>query len=61
MKTFRTFVILALCIGLLFNTTSCVVLVTKDNGKHKGWFKNPHNPHHPHSTNPGKSKGKPHK
>ncbi|MFI5203576.1 MAG: hypothetical protein ACHQF2_03680 [Flavobacteriales bacterium] len=29
-----------------------------DNGKHKGWFKNPNNPHHPNSTNPGKSKGK---
>ncbi|MES2733108.1 MAG: hypothetical protein V4714_15275 [Bacteroidota bacterium] len=22
-------------------------VVKKDNGKHKGWYKNPHNPHHP--------------
>ncbi|NDK56984.1 hypothetical protein [Pontibacter fetidus] len=32
----------------------------KDNGLHKGWYKNPNNPHHPNTTNPGhtKSKGK---
>lgn len=54
----------------LFSTTSCVVfLEKKDNGKHKGWYKNPKNPHHPgHGTpgkgNPGKGspgKGKPKK
>jgi hypothetical protein len=22
-------------------------VVKKDNGKHKGWYKNPNNPHHP--------------
>ena len=33
----------------------------KDNGLHKGWYKNPNNPHHPNTTNPGhaKKKGKP--
>ena len=33
----------------------------KDNGLHKGWYKNPNNPHHPNTTNPGhtKQKGKP--
>ncbi|MBC5993701.1 hypothetical protein [Pontibacter cellulosilyticus] len=33
----------------------------KDNGLHKGWYKNPNNPHHPSTTNPGhtKQKGKP--
>ncbi|MDX5421925.1 MAG: hypothetical protein LPK07_06755 [Hymenobacteraceae bacterium] len=33
----------------------------KDNGLHRGWYKNSHNPHHPHTTNPGhtKHKGKP--
>jgi len=40
---------------LLFAATSCVV-VRKDNGKHRGWFKNRNNPHHPRTTNPGKSK-----
>ena len=39
----------------------------KDNGLHKGWYKNPNNPHHPNTTNPGhtkqkgKGKGKGHK
>ncbi len=58
MKPFRTVIILALCAGLLFSVTSCTVFVKKDNGKHKGWFKNPNNPHNQDSTNPGKSKGK---
>lgn len=27
-------------------------VVKKDNGKHKGWYKNPNNPHHPaHNSN----------
>ncbi|MER2996553.1 hypothetical protein ABS362_03295 [Pontibacter populi] len=30
----------------------------KDNGLHKGWYKNPNNPHHPNTTNPGHTKGK---
>ena len=30
----------------------------KDNGLHKGWYKNPNNPHHPRTTNPGHTKGK---
>ncbi|GAB3536949.1 hypothetical protein GCM10027443_28560 [Pontibacter brevis] len=28
----------------------------KDNGLHKGWYKNPNNPHHPLTTNPGHTK-----
>ncbi len=34
----------------------------KDNGLHKGWYKNSNNPHHPNTTNPGhtKQKGKGH-
>ncbi|WP_276498999.1 hypothetical protein [Pontibacter litorisediminis] len=30
----------------------------KDNGLHKGWYKNPNNPHHPNTTNPGHTKHK---
>ncbi|WP_161890186.1 hypothetical protein [Pontibacter russatus] len=30
----------------------------KDNGLHKGWYKNPNNPHHPNTTNPGHTKAK---
>lgn len=58
MKKMKIIMILVLCTGLLLNATSCLVFVNKDNGKHKGWYKNPNNPHHPNSTNPGKSKGK---
>ncbi|MCF8298754.1 MAG: hypothetical protein K9J13_14495 [Saprospiraceae bacterium] len=58
MKTIKIFTLTLLCIGLLFSTTSCSVLVVKDNGKHKGWYKNTNNPHHPNTTNPGKAKGK---
>ncbi|MDQ3109119.1 MAG: hypothetical protein M3R17_04415 [Bacteroidota bacterium] len=38
----------------LISANSCTVRTyKKDNGKHKGWYKNPNNPHHPNSTNPG--------
>ncbi len=57
MKLLKTITIPVFCIGLLFATSSCV-MVKKDNGLHKGWFKNRNNPHHPNSTNPGKAKHK---
>jgi len=57
-KTFRIIAILLLCMGLLFSTTSCIVFVKKDNGRHKGWYKNSNNPHNHHITNPGKYNGK---
>jgi hypothetical protein len=61
MKHIRILAIL-MCCGILLNTTSCVT-VRKDNGKHKGWFKNPNNPHNPAHTSkaaakPAKAKGK---
>lgn len=28
-------------------------VVKKDNGKHKGWYKNPKNPHHPSHSSGG--------
>jgi len=43
-------------LALIFVTSSCVV-VRKDNGKHRGWFKNRNNPPHLNSKFPGKSKG----
>jgi hypothetical protein len=49
--------ILPLTLMLMLITTSCLVLVEKDSGKHKGWYKNTNNPHHPKTTNPGKGKG----
>ncbi len=58
MKLFKQFALAALCAGFLFSATSCAVMVRKDNGKHKGWYKNSNNPHHPFTTNPGKAKGK---
>lgn len=65
MKIFKTFAAVILSIGLLIGVNSCTVSIfKKNNGKHKGWHKNPNNPHHPNTTNPGhtkdpgKSKGK---
>lgn len=60
MKTIRLFTTLMIGIVFLFSTSSCFVYVDKDNGKHRGWYKNPNNPHHPQSTKPakvGKSNG----
>lgn len=59
MKTFRVEFVIVLCLGILFSTTSCLVLVEKDNGRHRGWHNNSNNPHNPNSTNPKKSKGNP--
>jgi len=61
MKRFKTIAILLLSLSLLYGTTSCVVRVNenhRNNGNHKGWYKNSNNPHHPNSTNPGKSHSK---
>lgn len=37
---------------------SCKVIYKKDQGKHKGWFKNKNNPNNPNTTNPKGKKGK---
>lgn len=55
MKTVRLFTALIVGVVFMFSTSSCFVFVNKDNGHHKGWYKNPNNPHHPKSTNPGKA------
>lgn len=55
MKIFKSIAVLALFAGLAGGSASCVV-IKKDNGKHKGWYKNPNNPHHPNTTNPGHTK-----
>ena len=51
---------IALYIGVSVSLTSCVVVppvaVKKDNGKHKGWYKNTNNPHNANTTNPGHTK-----
>jgi hypothetical protein len=60
MKKIKALILLlAFCSGLLISSTSCVVLVKEDNGRHRGWFKNPKNPHNVFYSNPqkGKSKG----
>jgi uncharacterized protein YxeA len=44
---------------LLIIPQSCLVLVEKDNGKHKGWYKkhpSKKSPQHPSNSNPGKNK-----
>ena len=57
MKTLKLVSILAFCLVFLFSVTSCVVLVKKDNGNHKGWYKNPKNPHNPNNLDLGSRKG----
>lgn len=52
MKILKLFSALVLSTGLMIGANSCVIH-KKDNGKHKGWYKNPNNPHHPNTTNPG--------
>lgn len=50
---FLLLTVLTFCFSI---STRCTV-VKHDNGKHKGWFKNPNNPHNPlHASkgNPGK-------
>jgi len=54
MKPFKLLAAFALCLYLLLSQ-SCRVYVQKDNGKHKGWFKNSNNPHNP-GHGAGKSK-----
>jgi hypothetical protein len=48
----------AILFAALFSNTSCIVAnrtaVRHDNGKHKGWYKNPNNPHNPASTKQAK-------
>jgi len=56
MKVFKKGIMLVLIIGLLFGASSCTVFFSKDNGNHKGWYKNTNNPHHVNSTNPGNNK-----
>jgi hypothetical protein len=51
MKTLIAFIIGA---TILIGANSCLVVQEPqhDNGKHRGWYKNPHNPHNPqHTTN----------
>jgi hypothetical protein len=55
MKNLRVLTLIVFCTAAIFNSSSCIS-VKKDNGKHKGWFKNPNNPHHPLTTNPGHTK-----
>lgn len=58
-KYFRHILFMMLVLSISFACTRKTVVVQqkKDNGKHKGWYKNPNNPHHPASTK-HQSKGK---
>lgn len=44
MKQFKSIAILIMLTAFLFSASSCGVLHKKDNGKHKGWFKNKKKP-----------------
>jgi len=59
MKLSRVIPVLVLGLGLLFSTTSCLVVRDghgrHDNGRHRGWFKSSHKVHHPRSHKTYKS------
>lgn len=54
MKIYKLLITTVLCLGLMFGSSSCVVINTKhDKGLHKGWYKpkkgkKPHKHHHKH-------------
>ncbi len=62
MNKLQLLIAMTLCTVILLNSSSCVVVPRTDNGKHKGWFKNPKNPHNPahikYKKPPVKGKGK---
>jgi hypothetical protein len=47
MKAIKTFAAICIASALVLSAPSCTVLVKKDNGKHKGWYKNTNNLHNP--------------
>ena len=56
MRLVRPLIVLVIA-GLLISASACVV-VKKDNGRHRGWFKNRKTPHHRQAVKPGKVKVK---
>lgn len=60
MRTGKVIMTMILNVSLCLGMMSCIVVHKHDNGKHKGWFKNPNNPHHPGSKNPGHNKKEKH-
>ncbi|MES2764058.1 MAG: hypothetical protein V4677_17715 [Bacteroidota bacterium] len=58
MKNHKFILGITLIISLSISQSSCIVVHKKDNGKHKGWYKNSNNPHNPNTTNPGNGKVK---
>ncbi len=64
MKILKAIIPILLSLVIILNLTSCFLVVRQDNGKHKGWYKNPHNPHNPSKVTiikPGNGHGKHHK
>lgn len=60
MKKLKSYSPLFLLTLGLFYISSCIVVPAGNNGRHRGWYKNPNNPHNPASTNPGKGNGNGH-
>jgi len=55
---FLRFLATLLLFSMLLYMSSCIVVLKKDNGKHKGWYKNTNNPHNPLTTNPARGNKK---
>jgi hypothetical protein len=57
-KKMKKISILIFIVASMLFSASCVVVTPHDNGKHKGWYKNPGNPHNNNSKKQGKSNNK---
>jgi hypothetical protein len=60
MKKLKMIIPILLSMILVINLTSCFLIVNekKDNGQHKGWYKNTNNPHNILTTKKGHGNGK---
>ena len=62
MKAIKIILPLVLSMIIVLNLSSCFLVLNdkKDNGHHKGWYKNPNNPHHPNTNKNGNGHGNGH-
>jgi hypothetical protein len=52
MKKLKVFIPIILSMIIMLNLTSCFLILNdkKDNGQHRGWYKNQNNPHNPNKV-----------
>jgi hypothetical protein len=58
MKKIKTIVAIIIYMGVLFSSTSCLVVEKRDNGHHRGWYKKTGPPNHSNGHKHGKGNRK---